>query len=129
MRINAKSVIWISFPVVFSACLFISEEELAYRQGGTSGCSNAWYLDSDGDGVGGSVSLMACDSPGDEYTTITGDCDDSNVSVSPNAVEDCETDRDEDCDGTCHGGRCTITITTVKVAGSTSKNNWATLYT
>ena len=33
-----------------SGCRFISEEELAYRQGSNSDCSEAWFLDADGDG-------------------------------------------------------------------------------
>ena len=85
---------------ILSGCNFISDEELAYRQGGNSECSEPWFLDLDGDGVGGTVSLFACDSPGKEYTQTTGDCDDANPQVSPLAIEDCSTSVDEDCDGT-----------------------------
>lgn len=85
---------------LLTACNFITAEELAYRQGTNSGCTDVWYLDADGDGVGGSASLFACESPGREYTQTTGDCDDDNPTVSPNGVEDCSTDLDEDCDGT-----------------------------
>ena len=85
---------------ILSSCNFISNEELAYRQGANSECSEPWFLDLDGDGVGGTVSLFACDSPGKEYTRTTGDCDDANPQVSPLAIEDCSTSVDEDCDGT-----------------------------
>lgn len=81
-------------------CVFISDEELAYRQGGTQGCSDAWYLDADRDGVGGDVVLLACESPGVEYTQLSGDCDDADANISPLAQEDCGTTVDEDCDGT-----------------------------
>ena len=86
--------------LTFSGCNFISDEELAYRQGANSDCSEPWFLDADGDGVGGTVSLFACESPGKEYTQMTGDCDDENPLISPISVEDCSTDLDEDCDGT-----------------------------
>lgn len=82
------------------ACNFITDEELAYRQGGNSDCSDIWFLDVDGDGVGGTISLFACESPGSEYTQTTGDCDDENPTVSPLELEDCSTPIDEDCDGT-----------------------------
>ena len=104
---NAKLVIWISCPMLFGACMFISDEELAYREGG-AGCTNAWFLDSDSDGVGGSVSLLACESPGVEYTSITGDCDDSDPTVSPKELEDCGTQKDEDCDGTINGSNLDV---------------------
>ena len=99
-----------NFPLLFCrlfpcltlgvACNFITDEELAYRQGGTTDCSDVWFLDVDGDGVGGAVSLFACESPGGEYTQITGDCDDENPTVSPLEIENCNTPVDEDCDGT-----------------------------
>lgn len=90
------------FPclLVSGACNFITDEELAYRQGGDSECSEVWFLDVDGDGVGGAVSLFACESPGSEYTQTTGDCDDENPTVSPFEKENCNTPIDEDCDGT-----------------------------
>ena len=83
-----------------TGCVFISDEELAYRQGGAQGCSDAWYLDADRDGVGGDVVLLACESPGVEYTELSGDCDDTDPNISPLAQEDCTTTVDEDCDGT-----------------------------
>ncbi len=87
-------------------CNFITAEELAYRQGqgGSSDCTDIWFLDADGDGVGGSASLFACTAPSASYTQITGDCDDENPSISPNAIEDCGTPIDEDCDGTRNAG-------------------------
>ena len=69
-------MVHLDFSYIFSGCSFISDEELAYRQGANSDCSDPWFLDSDGDGVGGTVSLFACDSPGSEYTQLTGDCND-----------------------------------------------------
>ena len=84
---------------VGTGCVFISDEELAYRQGGTEACSDAWYLDADRDGVGGEVVLLACESPGIEYTQVSGDCDDTDPTVSPLLQEDCSTTLDEDCDG------------------------------
>lgn len=95
-----KLMVLIGFFAFQSGCNFISDEELAYRQGVNSDCSEPWYLDADGDGVGGSVSIFACGSPGVEYTQTTGDCDDNNPKISPENLEDCSTGLDEDCDGT-----------------------------
>ena len=86
-----KILVPIGLFTFLSGCNFISDEELAYRQGGNSECSDLWYLDADGDGVGGSVSIFACDSPGNEYTQTTGDCDDDNPQISPKGIEDCTT--------------------------------------
>lgn len=86
------------------SCTFISEEELAFRRGGASGCDIAWYLDEDGDGYGTGISVTSCQAPNDQYVLLSGDCDDSNVSISPIAVEDCSTvDIDENCDGSVNG--------------------------
>ena len=95
-----NTLVTLGFLTFFSGCNFISDEEFAYRQGANSDCSEPWFLDADGDGVGGTVSLFACDSPGKEYTQMTGDCDDENPRISPISIEDCSTDQDEDCDGT-----------------------------
>ena len=84
---------------LLTGCNFITAEELAFRQGAGSGCSDVWFLDADGDGVGGSVSLFACESPGTEYTQLTGDCNDENPMISPLSTEDCSTTVDEDCNG------------------------------
>lgn len=90
------------FSTMLVGCNFITAEELAYRQGqgGSNDCTDIWFLDADGDGVGGSASLFACRAPSASYTQVTGDCDDENPSISPNAIEDCGTPIDEDCSGT-----------------------------
>ena len=85
--------------VLLTGCNFITAEELAFRQGLGSGCTDVWFLDADGDGVGGSVSLFACEAPGPEYTELTGDCNDDNPRISPLSSEDCSTAIDEDCNG------------------------------
>lgn len=90
--------------VSMMACNFITDEELAYRMGGDGSCSTVWYLDADGDGFGGEDSLVACAAPGAEYIQQTGDCNDQDAAISPEAIEDCATEIDEDCDGTRNTG-------------------------
>ena len=58
------------------------------------------YLDADGDGVGGPAAVTAC---GDVGVAVGGDCDDTDPDVYPGAVEVCNTQKDEDCDGTAAG--------------------------
>jgi hypothetical protein len=59
-----------------------------------------WYFDFDGDGYGtDDVTVESCD-PGPDYALESGDCDDSQATVHPGAVEICdELDLDEDCNG------------------------------
>ena len=55
-----------------------------------------FYLDSDGDTVGGETSITACE-PEEGYVSKAGDCDDENANVNPNAAEVCN-DIDDNCD-------------------------------
>jgi len=45
-----------------------------------------WYLDSDGDGWGGTTSAVACIAPPD-HVANPGDCDDANPAIHPAAIE------------------------------------------
>ena len=50
--------------------------------------ADRWYLDADGDGVGGSVAGPLSCIPLDGYTPFSGDCDDSDPSEYPGVVHD-----------------------------------------
>ncbi len=56
-----------------------------------------WYEDSDTDGVGGNVKIIACSMPLNA-TSTTGDCDDTKKEVFPGAKELCD-GIDNDCNG------------------------------
>jgi len=56
-----------------------------------------WYRDADGDGWGSLQTSYECD-PGPGWVAETGDCDDDDPSVHPDAVEICGNGIDEDCD-------------------------------
>ena len=61
-----------------------------------------WYLDNDGDGVGGFwLTQEACDMP-PGYAPDSSDCDDTNAAVYPLAPELCD-GSDNDCDGALGG--------------------------
>ncbi|MFH1465770.1 MAG: putative metal-binding motif-containing protein [Pseudomonadota bacterium] len=57
-----------------------------------------WYADTDEDGWGNAeATLESCD-PGEGWTDVAGDCDDSDPGVHPEAEEVCD-GLDNDCDG------------------------------
>ncbi|HBK35192.1 MAG: Regulator of chromosome condensation [Candidatus Uhrbacteria bacterium GW2011_GWE2_40_58] len=55
-----------------------------------------WYLDNDHDGFGNTGGITQCD-PIDNYASQTGDCDDGNPSIYPDADEVCD-GIDNNCD-------------------------------
>ena len=62
------------------------------------GACETWYYDDDGDGFGiDSDTYEGCE-PGEGYVTDGGDCDDSDVLVSPAEIEICD-GIDNNCDG------------------------------
>ncbi len=63
----------------------------------------AWYQDLDGDGFGAGPAVRACVKPRSRYVSTPGDCDDSQFSRNPNAVEDCQSTVDLNCDGRAGG--------------------------
>jgi hypothetical protein len=66
------------------------------------GVTRTWYADTDGDSWGqDSDTTEACTQPSG-YSESSGDCDDSNASVNPDATEICN-GIDDDCDGDIDG--------------------------
>ena len=57
-----------------------------------------FYADRDGDGWGDQSDGAAC-LPTAGQAARTGDCDDTDVAVNPDATEVCNNDKDDDCDG------------------------------
>lgn len=57
-----------------------------------------WYLDADGDGFGGRISVVSCAPPAGAYSLFGTDCDDAVAAVNPRAAELCN-GRDDDCRG------------------------------
>ncbi len=67
----------------------------------STGCSDPaiWYADADGDGYGAGLGIEACTAPID-HVEQSGDCDDGDAAISPDAAERCATlGVDDDCDG------------------------------
>ncbi|MEO1262504.1 MAG: MopE-related protein [Bacteroidota bacterium] len=57
-----------------------------------------YFIDSDGDGFGTGMAVLDCQSPGANYVTQAGDCDDSNPAINPGASESCN-GLDDNCNG------------------------------
>jgi hypothetical protein len=74
-------------------------------------CTN-YYYDYDGDGYGDASQLECrCNSQGQFSSNNGEDCDDQLAAVSPIAVEDCNTNYDDNCDGfvdSLGAGNCII---------------------
>jgi hypothetical protein len=56
-----------------------------------------YYEDLDGDNYGSSVSIQSVTNPGTGYSLVSGDCDDNNNLINPNATEICD-GIDNNCD-------------------------------
>jgi hypothetical protein len=72
-------------------CNGIADDD--YASGGT-----IFYLDEDGDGVGGSAGAVVACEASDGYAAVSGDCNDSDAAIYPGADEVCN-QIDDDCDG------------------------------
>ena len=68
-----------------------------------------WYLDVDSDGYGIPVAQASCSQPSG-YVDNQDDCNDSNVTISPAALEVCD-DVDNNCDGTIDESSATDAVT------------------
>ena len=68
-----------------------------------------WYVDADTDGYGnGTTSIISCSQPGG-YVSNDDDCNDSNPAVNPAAIEICNNELDDNCNG--HSDDEDLTIT------------------
>ncbi|MEZ4316834.1 MAG: putative metal-binding motif-containing protein [Myxococcota bacterium] len=56
-----------------------------------------WFADADNDGWGAGDAVLACNPP-EGHVAQTGDCDDGDAEISPNALDLCD-GADQDCDG------------------------------
>jgi hypothetical protein len=61
-----------------------------------------WYADADADGFGTSTTSKACEQP-EGWSSVDGDCDDTNPDTWPEAAETCD-DEDNDCDSSIDEG-------------------------
>jgi hypothetical protein len=58
-----------------------------------------WYIDNDGDGFGAGTPIFACESPGSNYVNQGGDCNNSDATIFPGAIDIPEDGIDQNCDG------------------------------
>ncbi|MGB4848472.1 MAG: LamG-like jellyroll fold domain-containing protein, partial [Saprospiraceae bacterium] len=65
----------------------------------TNGTDITRYQDSDGDGFGNASVTSTLFCPAGAYSSVAGDCDDTNPNINPYATEICGNTVDDDCDG------------------------------
>ena len=70
----------------------------------TVNTSTVYYVDTDGDGYGTAVTANFCAAPSSGYSLLTGDCNDAQSAVNPNASENCLNAVDDNCDGNINEG-------------------------
>ena len=94
---NVKPGIWDDCDGLDVNCNGLVDEDCDDGGGGDLYC----YADADGDGWGGSSTVVTddwdCSDPGE--SGVTGDCDDADGDVHPGAIETPGNGVDEDCDG------------------------------
>jgi hypothetical protein len=61
--------------------------------------TTTYYEDLDGDTYGSSVVVTTCETLGNGFVLITGDCDDNNPNAYPGAMDVLDNGIDENCDG------------------------------
>ncbi len=72
-----------------------------------------WFEDADGDGYGNpEVKQTFCMSPGTDWLLVSGDCDDANDGINPEAIEVCDGGIDNDCDGQSDDGDGSLDLAT-----------------
>jgi len=107
-------LVWLS-----TGCAYISDSHEAWRldpdddgvsitedcddDDGTLGAPSPWYVDKDEDGFGDTLDVTyKCTQP-EGHVALDGDCDDTDSSVFPEAVEACD-GADNNCDGVADEG-------------------------
>jgi len=87
------------YPGAVESCNGVDDDcDGVTDQEGSQGCRQ-YYLDADGDNFGTGTPRCLCRADGLFRATVSGDCNDSDPSINPEAVEMCD-GRDNDCDGT-----------------------------
>lgn len=61
------------------------------------GAETMWYFDEDGDGYGGDNTMLSCTQP-QGYVSASGDCDDGDDTINPEATDICGSGIDQNCD-------------------------------
>lgn len=97
---------------LWMGCIFITETDLSDRMdldgdgvARPDDCDDtdpsvgtlSWFVDADGDGYGGTNTVIACE-PASGQVADSTDCDDANANAYPGADERCN-QADDDCDG------------------------------
>ncbi len=96
---------WGTYPFMASGCILASDIKYGLNTLKMELCSNPvnYYQDEDGDGFGNNnVSIAGCAQPVGWVTDNT-DCNDSDPTINPNAIEICD-NIDNDCDGVIDEG-------------------------
>ena len=77
-----------AIDIIFGAPYYDNTESLEGAAFIYFGCTDTYFLDADGDGFGGAISITTC-IPSPEYVITNSDCNDDNETIYPFASELC----------------------------------------
>ena len=124
-----------------------NDNNTGINPGGTEACNNVddncngqidegvkttFYRDADEDGFGNaSLTTQAC-SPPPGYVGNNNDCNDSDPTVNPVAVEVCGNNKDDNCNGAqneqgCYSCSNATSFATTNITGNSATFNWTSL--
>ncbi len=96
------------------------------------GMKLTFYRDVDGDGYGnGAISVQACSAPAG-YVANNTDCNDTDPTVNPGAVEVCNNGKDDNCNGLQNEAGCytcgnATSFSTTNVTSNSATLNWVSI--
>jgi fibronectin type 3 domain-containing protein len=103
--INYTKIVFIFLAMIFLSCFLTSCNDDDSKSDKNNSHEGTWYRDADGDGFGDPESTLTQTAQISGYLDSSGDCDDYDATVYPDAPELCD-GKDNNCNGTVDENAC-----------------------